>query len=36
VAIVNGSTFNSGRGKSKREAEQEAARLAYEELSKRI
>lgn len=36
VAIVNGSTFNSGRGKSKREAEQEAARLAYEELSKKI
>jgi ribonuclease-3 len=36
VAIVNGSTFKSGRGKSKREAEQEAARLAYEELSKKI
>ena len=36
VAIVNGSTFISGRGKSKREAEQEAARLAYEELSKKI
>jgi len=36
VAIVNGSAYKSGSGKSKREAEQEAARLAYEELSKKI
>jgi len=36
VAIVNGSSYKSGSGKSKREAEQEAARLAYEELSKKI
>lgn len=36
VAIVNGNAFKPGSGKSKREAEQEAARLAYEELSKKI
>lgn len=33
VAIVNGVIYPEGRGKSKREAEQVAARLAYEELS---
>lgn len=36
VALVNGNAFKPGSGKSKREAEQEAARLAYEELSKKI
>jgi ribonuclease-3 len=36
AALVNGITYKSGTGKSKREAEQEAARLAYEELSKKI
>jgi ribonuclease III len=32
VAIVNGERISSGRGKSKREAEQEAARIAYQTL----
>jgi ribonuclease-3 len=31
-ALVNGERISSGRGKSKREAEQEAARIAYELL----
>lgn len=34
VAVVNGITYQEGHGKSKREAEQVAARLAYEEISK--
>ncbi len=34
VAFVNGVTYRAGHGKSKREAEQVAARLAYEEISK--
>jgi ribonuclease-3 len=34
VAVVNGVTYKEGHGKSKREAEQVAARLAYEEISK--
>lgn len=34
VAIVNGVTYPSGSGKSKREAEQVAARLAYEEITR--
>jgi ribonuclease III len=34
TAIVNGVTYPAGSGKSKREAEQVAARLAYEELTK--
>ena len=33
VAVVNGETFPEGKGKSKREAEQIAARLAFEALS---
>ncbi len=33
VAVVNGVTYKSGHGKSKREAEQVAARLAYEEIT---
>ena len=33
VALVNGTTYKPGHGKSKREAEQVAARLAYEEIS---
>jgi ribonuclease-3 len=32
VAIVNGERISSGRGRSKREAEQEAARIAYQTL----
>ena len=36
IAIVNGVSYDQGAGKSKREAEQEAARLAYEALSKKI
>jgi ribonuclease-3 len=32
TAIVSGSRISIGRGRSKREAEQEAARLAYEVL----
>jgi ribonuclease-3 len=36
VAIVNGVTYQEGHGKSKREAEQVAARLAYEEISKKL
>lgn len=35
VAIVGGEKFPSGDGKSKREAEQAAAKLAYEVLSNR-
>lgn len=34
TAIVSGARISMGRGRSKREAEQEAARLAYEVLSK--
>ena len=34
VVIVNGKTFPAGSGKSKREAEQIAARVAFEELSR--
>ena len=34
TAIVGGERISQGRGRSKREAEQEAARLAYEVLSK--
>jgi len=34
VAVVNGQTYPEGKGKSKREAEQIAARLAFEALSK--
>ncbi|MEI7641777.1 MAG: ribonuclease III [Actinobacteria bacterium] len=34
VVIVNGKTFPPGSGKSKREAEQIAARVAFEELSR--
>lgn len=33
VALVNGITYKEGHGKSKREAEQVAARLAYEEIA---
>lgn len=33
IAIVNGETYPAGHGKSKREAEQIAARLAFESLS---
>jgi ribonuclease-3 len=33
TAIVSGERVSQGRGRSKREAEQEAARLAYEVLS---
>jgi len=33
VAVVNGSTYPEGHGKSKREAEQVAARLAFEAIS---
>ena len=33
VAVVNGTTYKAGHGKSKREAEQVAARLAYEEIA---
>jgi ribonuclease-3 len=33
VAVVNGQTYPEGKGKSKREAEQIAARLAFEALS---
>lgn len=33
VVVVNGKTYPEGHGKSKREAEQIAARIAYEELS---
>ncbi|MEY3089083.1 MAG: hypothetical protein RLZZ208_351 [Actinomycetota bacterium] len=36
VAVVNGITYQEGHGKSKREAEQVAARLAYEEISKKL
>jgi len=35
VAVVNGATYPAGAGKSKREAEQVAARIAYEEISKK-
>ncbi len=34
-AIVNGVTYPEGHGKSKREAEQVAARIAFEALSKK-
>jgi ribonuclease-3 len=34
VAVVNGVTYQAGHGKSKREAEQVAARIAYEEITK--
>lgn len=34
VAVVNGATYQAGHGKSKREAEQVAARIAYEEITK--
>ena len=33
IALVNGETYPAGHGKSKREAEQIAARLAFESLS---
>ncbi len=33
VAVVNGTSYPEGHGKSKREAEQVAARLAYEEIT---
>lgn len=33
VAVVNGNTYPAGQGKSKREAEQIAARLAFEALT---
>lgn len=33
VAVVNGVSYKEGHGKSKREAEQVAARLAYEEIT---
>lgn len=33
VAVVNGVTYSEGQGKSKREAEQIAARLAFEAIS---
>jgi ribonuclease-3 len=33
VAVVNGATYPEGHGKSKREAEQVAARLAFEAIS---
>lgn len=36
IAIVNGTSYPEGHGKSKREAEQVAARLAYEEISKKL
>lgn len=35
VAIINGITYLPGSGKSKREAEQVAARIAYEEITKK-
>lgn len=34
IAVVNGVTYQAGHGKSKREAEQVAARIAYEEITK--
>ena len=36
IAIVDGEKFPSGEGKSKREAEQSAAKLAHEVLSSRV
>jgi len=36
IAIVGGEKFPSGEGKSKREAEQSAAKLAHEVLSSRV
>ena len=36
VVVVNGIEYPEGHGKSKREAEQVAARLAYEEIAKKI
>ena len=36
VAIVNGVAYQEGHGKSKREAEQVAARLAYQAINKNI
>lgn len=36
VAIVNGIAYQEGHGKSKREAEQVAARLAYQAINKNI
>jgi ribonuclease-3 len=36
MAIVGGEKFPSGAGKSKREAEQVAAKLAHEVLSSRL
>ena len=36
VAIVNGISYQEGHGKSKREAEQVAARLAYQAITKNI
>ncbi len=35
IAVINGQTFPEGKGKSKREAEQIAARLAFEALSEK-
>jgi ribonuclease-3 len=36
IAHVNGVSYPEGHGKSKREAEQVAARLAYEEITKKL
>lgn len=36
IALVNGTSYPEGHGKSKREAEQVAARLAYEEITKKL
>ena len=36
IAIVNGHEFPVGRGKSKREAEQDAARMAFEAINNLI
>jgi ribonuclease-3 len=33
VAVVNGVTYKEGHGKSKREAEQVAARLAFQAIT---
>ena len=36
IALVNGTSYPEGHGKSKREAEQVAARLAYEAITKKL
>jgi ribonuclease-3 len=36
IAIVNGISYQPGKGKSKREAEQVAARIAFEEINRKF